>query len=198
MSRDEIIVNQGGSLSEVLDRVIDTGVVLQGDATISVADVQLIYLGLRLVLCSADRVGPPFATSTGPAEPKGGPASGRDDSTTLNTASSPVLQPLAGHGSLDVVGDANPNLLSKANGENGDPAAGIAQLVLALVELLRQLMEKQAVRRMERGTVNDQQIDQLGETFMRIEETMTALKAHFNLTDEDLNLDLGPLGHLLD
>jgi hypothetical protein len=74
---------------------------------------------------------------------------------------------------------------------------GLAQLVLTLVELLRQLMERQAVRRVEAGTVDDEQIERLGRTFMALEERMDELKAHFGLSDEDLNLDLGPLGRLL-
>jgi hypothetical protein len=74
---------------------------------------------------------------------------------------------------------------------------GLAQLVLTLIELLRQLMERQAVRRVEAGTLDDEQIEQLGQTFMALEQRMDELKRHFGLTDEDLNLDLGPLGRLL-
>ena len=74
---------------------------------------------------------------------------------------------------------------------------GLAQLVLTLIELLRQLMERQAVRRVEAGTLDDEQIEQLGQTFMALEQRMDELKRHFGLADEDLNLDLGPLGRLL-
>lgn len=74
---------------------------------------------------------------------------------------------------------------------------GLAQLVLTLVELLRQLMERQALRRMECGTLDDEEIDRLGETFMKLADRMDELKAEFGLRDEDLNLDLGPLGKLL-
>jgi hypothetical protein len=83
---------------------------------------------------------------------------------------------------------------------NADPERvekGLAQLVLTLVELLRQLMERQALRRMEMGTLTDEQIDRLGETFMKLEARMQELKAHFELEDRDLNLNLGPLGDLL-
>jgi hypothetical protein len=81
-----------------------------------------------------------------------------------------------------------------------DPAKlekGLAQLVLTLVELLRQLMERQAVRRMEAGTLTNEEIERVGETLMRLEERMTELREHFGLQPEDLNLDLGPLGKLL-
>jgi gas vesicle protein GvpK len=74
---------------------------------------------------------------------------------------------------------------------------GLAQLVLTLVELLRQLMERQALRRMDAGGLTDEQIERLGVTFMRLAERMDELKATFGLCDDDLNLDLGPLGSLL-
>jgi hypothetical protein len=74
---------------------------------------------------------------------------------------------------------------------------GLAQLVLTLIELLRQLMEKQAVRRIEAGSLTDDEIDRLGETFMKLEQRMDELKRQFDLRDEDLNLNLGPLGDLL-
>jgi hypothetical protein len=73
---------------------------------------------------------------------------------------------------------------------------GLVQLVLTLVELLRQLLERQALRRLEGGTLTDEEIERMGETFMRLEERMEELKEHFELEDGDLNLDLGPLGTL--
>lgn len=83
---------------------------------------------------------------------------------------------------------------------NADPEGverGLAKLVLTLIELLRQLMERQALRRIERGTVSDDEIERLGETFMRLEQRMEELKVIFGLENEDLNLNLGPLGRLL-
>jgi len=83
---------------------------------------------------------------------------------------------------------------------NADPEnleRGLAQLVLTIVELLRQLMERQAVRRMDDGSLSDDQIERLGQTFMKLAERMTQLREEFGLTEEDLNLNLGPLGNLL-
>ena len=83
---------------------------------------------------------------------------------------------------------------------NADPERveqGLARLVLTLVELLRQLMERQALRRMEHGTLTDEQIERMGETFMKLEQRMAELKREFGLEDADLNLDLGPLGKLI-
>lgn len=74
---------------------------------------------------------------------------------------------------------------------------GLAQLVLTLVELVRQLMERQALRRLEAGSLTADQEEQLGTALMRLAEKMEELKEHFDLTDDDLNLHLGPLGDLL-
>jgi hypothetical protein len=95
---------------------------------------------------------------------------------------------------LDRVGAAFPRRI------NADPEhveKGLVQLVLTIVELLRQLMERQALRRMEQGTLSDEEIERLGETFMKLERRMEELKEHFGLEDRDLNLNLGPLGDLL-
>lgn len=83
---------------------------------------------------------------------------------------------------------------------NSDPATvekGLASLVLTLVELLRQLMERQAIRRVERGDLSDEQVERIGTTLMLLAEKMAELREHFDLTPEDLNIDLGPLGPLL-
>ena len=83
---------------------------------------------------------------------------------------------------------------------NADPEGlekGLAQLVLTLVELLRELMERQALRRIEAGTLSDEEVERLGRTFMALKERMDELKDVFGLADEDLNLNLGPLGNLL-
>ena len=74
---------------------------------------------------------------------------------------------------------------------------GLVTLVLTLVELLRQLMERQALRRVDQGTLTDDQIEKVGSTLMALEDRMAELREHFGLTVEDLNLDLGPLGPLL-
>ncbi|WP_203988971.1 gas vesicle protein K [Sphaerisporangium rufum] len=73
----------------------------------------------------------------------------------------------------------------------------LTRLVLTLVELVRQLVERQSVRRMEQGDLSDDQVETLGLTLMRLEEAMTDLCDRFGLTPADLNLDLGPLGTLL-
>jgi hypothetical protein len=81
-----------------------------------------------------------------------------------------------------------------------DPEAigrDLGRLVLTIVELVRQLMERQAIRRVESGDLPDETVERLGLGLMRLEEAMTELREHFGLRAEDLNIDLGPLGDLL-
>ena len=83
--------------------------------------------------------------------------------------------------------DANPEEVER----------GLAKLVLTLIELIRQLLEKQAVRRIERGSLTEEEMERLGLTFFRLAQRMQELKTAFKLEDEDLNLNLGPLGDLM-
>ncbi|UZJ79593.1 gas vesicle protein K [Fictibacillus sp. KU28468] len=94
--------------------------------------------------------------------------------------------------------------MQQASGTNGriqlDPdnaEHGLAQLVLTVVELLRQIVERHAMRRVEGGTLTDEQIENLGIALMNLEEKMEELKEGFGLDAEDLNIDLGPFGSLL-
>ena len=82
---------------------------------------------------------------------------------------------------------------------NADPEhveQGLARLVLTVIELLRQVLEHQAVRRMDGGTLTDAEIERLGLALLKLNTRMDELKRIFGLTDEDLNIDLGPLGRL--
>lgn len=83
------------------------------------------------------------------------------------------------------------------NADPGDVQRSVARLVLALVEFLRQLMERQAIRRMEAGTLEPDQIEAMGLALMRLEETLRDMAARFGLDPAELNLDLGPLGKLM-
>jgi hypothetical protein len=78
-----------------------------------------------------------------------------------------------------------------------DVGRDLGRLVLTIVELLRQLMERQALRRVDVGDLSDETVERLGIGLMRLEEAMTELREYFGLRPEDLNLDLGPLGPLL-
>jgi gas vesicle protein GvpK len=84
----------------------------------------------------------------------------------------------------------------RINLEPNQVERGLTQLVLSLVELVRRLMEKQALRRIEGGSLTSGQAENLGMTLMRLEEQMEVLKKHFKI--DNLNIDLGPLGNLFD
>ena len=75
---------------------------------------------------------------------------------------------------------------------------GLARLVLSLVELLRRLLERQAIRRMEGGSLEEAKIEEMGQALMKLEAKVHELAAAFGLRPDELNLDLGPLGNLLD
>jgi len=108
---------------------------------------------------------------------------------------------VAGHADLDLFGDEldrlDTALRRRINADRDNLEKGLAQLVLTLIELLRQLMERQALRRIEGGSLSPEEVERLGETFMLLEQRMEELKEEFGLEDEDLNLDLGPLGQLM-
>lgn len=70
---------------------------------------------------------------------------------------------------------------------------GLARLVLSIIELVRRLLEKQALRRMDAGNLTEEEIERLGTALMKLEEKMTELKKVFGLEDDDLNLSLGPV-----
>lgn len=82
---------------------------------------------------------------------------------------------------------------------NADPEKveqGLARLVLTLIEVLRKVLEHQAVRRMDGGTLTDEEVERLGLALLALNDRMQELKGTFGLTDEDLSIDLGPLGRL--
>ena len=83
------------------------------------------------------------------------------------------------------------------NADPEDVQRSVARLVLTLVEFLRQLMERQAIRRMEEKTLSPAEVEAVGLALMQLEQTLRDLASRFGLTPEDLNLDLGPLGRLV-
>ena len=75
---------------------------------------------------------------------------------------------------------------------------GLARLVLSLIELLRRLLERQAIRRMEGGSLDEAKVEEMGQALMKLEQKIHEIAGAFGLRPEDLNLELGPLGNLLD
>jgi len=83
------------------------------------------------------------------------------------------------------------------NADPDDAQRSVAQLVLTLVEFIRKLLERQAIRRMEAGTLSAQQTEDIGRALMKLEETVVDIAARFGVLPDDLNLDLGPIGKLM-
>jgi hypothetical protein len=109
-------------------------------------------------------------------------------------SSADTLRPeISSEVALDALARALPDRI------NADPEHvenGLARLVLTVIELLREILEHQAIRRMDGGTLSEEQIERLGLALLKLSERMDELKATFGLTNEDLNIDLGPLGRL--
>jgi len=199
------------TLLETLDRLLNRGVVVAGDVTLSVADVDLIYLGLRLLISSVETASllggglrPPSDAS--PRERLRGqnPRSKGDLGSELSgptermmerrTLLAPESALAESEGEVKRLTEALPR---KINADPEKVEQGLAKLVLTLIELLRKLLEKQALRRIEAGSLTPEEIERMGVTFLRMDEKMAELRAHFGLSEEDLNLSLGPLGDLM-
>lgn len=211
-SRKDIIHPIGGfTILELLDRLLDKGVVVKGEIILSIAEIDLVYLNLGLLLSSVKTVEE--------VHQKGGNGEGRLISWATSTqggfAKDSELQiPKVSSGSLSAIGkkesmfaisEALPSIIDgqfksitspKTNIDPKNVEKGLAKLVLTLVDLIRKLMEKQAVRRMESGFLTSGEVERMGTAFLLLDEKMEELKKTFALKDEDLNLDLGPLGEL--
>lgn len=93
--------------------------------------------------------------------------------------------------------DVARGLPDRIEADEEDIEAGVARLVLTLVEFIREILEHQAVRRMEGGSLSDEEVERLGLALLRLKERLDEIKDVFGVTDEELNLDLGPLGRLV-
>ena len=251
---ETLLARGHATLLDLLDRLLETGVAVDGEIDLSVADINLVHLGLKLVLASsatleqrnaggparfADPADDPLCNSSGEcsmdsapcanlpvlAEPESQPGAVLlppcASETNFDSQPVPAREPSAEqlHPQMDSRGDT-PTLPVQAGEETSakfalgrvpplpgrrerpdfDPSKiehGLAKLALTLIELIRRLMEQQAVRKMERGTLTDIQVERLGEAFRRLENKMAELKIVFGLENEELNLDLGPLGFLM-
>jgi hypothetical protein len=184
-------------LADVLNHVLDKGVVLKGEVMLAVADIDLVSLDLGFLLTAVEtamRLGgggvsppqlPPLAAA--PMIPR----AEHDRSEEVVSALSPPSG--ASSASLATVAEALPPRI------DADPEKvenGLAKLVLTLIEVLRKVLEHQAVRRMEGGNLSAEEVERLGVALLRLNDKMQDMKGIFGLTDEDLQIDLGPLGRL--
>lgn len=200
MGVDEIFGPPRVELSEVLSHVLDKGVVLRGEVMLAVADIDLIKLDLGLLLTSIETAmrNPLVAGAdadlglTTPGGTRGIPPSSGStmESQVVEALPAPKDAPVT---PLATVAEALPPRL------NTDPDKvenGLAKLVLTLIEVLRKVLEHQAVRRMEGGHLSDAEVEKLGVALLRLNDRMQEMKGIFGLTDDDLQIDLGPLGNL--
>lgn len=118
-----------------------------------------------------------------------------DSTVTKKSEHSSPLGPVTDEQVSDLIALANA-LPERINADPDKVEQGLARLVLTVIELLRRVLEHQAVRRMDGGTLTDEQIERLGLALLRLNERMGELKETFGLTDDDLSIDLGPLGEL--
>ena len=153
------------TLLDIADRLLDNGVSLTGEATVSVADVDLVYLGLDLILTSVERIGE-------------------------GAADAPGAMTAARHAQLRAA------IPARVDVDPDEVERGLAQLVLTIVDFVRQLLERQAIRRMEGGSLTDGEVERVGTALMRLDEKLMEMAGRFGLAREDLRLSLGPLGEL--
>jgi len=176
------------SLAEVLDRLLHLGVSLEGNLTIGVANVDLLYLDLRLLLAAVDTVWPEgrpslsAAPTVDPAPPPPRPPPTPDGPIRSGSATS--LEPSA-------IGAAGPVTPSASLGSPPAPVAGLVRLVLTLVKVLHDLLERQAVRRMDGGHLTAAQIEDVGIALLAQAAEIARLRAQFGVPDRDLALKFG-------
>jgi hypothetical protein len=198
VSADDIFGVERIELSEVLSHLLDKGVVLRGEVMLAVADIDLVRLDLGLLLSAVESaIGRGGSAGASPRLMAARPRTSAPV-TSGSTMESQVVQALhppsdATVAPLEAVAEGLPPRL------NTDPDKvenGLAKLVLTLIEVLRKVLEHQAVRRMEGGHLSDAEIERLGIALLRLNDRMQDMKGIFGLTDDDLQIDLGPLGRL--
>jgi hypothetical protein len=178
------------SLLDVVDNLIDKGLALDTEVVLGLADIDLIYLRAGALIAAADRVFP-----RGPGDRR----RTRESRATRRSSSQtpPLAAPRTQASAAPVA-----RLAAEAVAPMPTPIApddtsrSVMRLVLTLVEFVRQLLERQAVRRVRERTLTPEEIERLGTALMRLESTVHELAERHGLDPADLNLDLGPLGTL--
>jgi len=173
--------NVNVTLVDALDKVLEKGAVINGDIVIRVADVDLVFLGLRLIL-----------TSISKAEEVSGKSFSNPDKE-LTPEDIDYIKKLQRE--IRKAEENIPKLIDMGNPKKTEQ--GLAKLVLTLVELIRRLMEKEAFRRVKRGSLSSAEIQKLGLSLKAVKKKIKEVQTIFGIEDEELNLDLGPLGNLM-
>jgi len=167
------------TLIDALDKVLEKGAVLDGEIAIRVADVDLVFIGLKLLITSISR-----AEALRQGDSSGGAVS-KEDEEYIRSLEREIER-----------AERNiPRIIEAADPEKAEK--GIAQLVLTLVKLIKDLMYREAKRRIAKGNLSEVEIQKLGLTFKALDKKIDEMKAIFGLEDYELNIDLGPLGKLM-
>jgi hypothetical protein len=169
------------TLVDILDKVLEKGAVINGDMVLRVADVDLVFVGLRLILTSVSRA----------EELSGKTAPGREgEMTDEDRAYIGKLQ--------NEIRRAEENIPRIINADSPrETEQGLAKLILTIIELIRKLMEKEAFRRVKKGTLSPVEVQKLGLSLKAVKKKMQEIQAIFGVEDDALNLNLGPLGDLI-
>jgi len=262
---NQVLRQQRFTLLELLDRLLDKGVMVKGEILLTVADIDLVYLNLGLILSSVKSVEKAYGSGNGHHGFKDDRAGRGGNGVATSLARQTSIQeervdatheieepdsvealldelqprgvdepgPRRAHAAIsdepqrsprreavslsaeESIAEAEDTGVSakplsaaidyglgqlfqpKANIDPENVEKGLARLVLTLVELLRKLMEKQAVRRIDDKQLNAEEVERMGNAFFLLDKKMEQLKKTFDLKDGDLNLDLGPLGDLM-
>lgn len=184
------------SLADALDRILHRGVSLEGNVTIGLADVDLLFLDLRLLLGSVDAIWPdgrpPYPAIcplTPPSSLENSPAEASPPQETTAARVEPRSLDAAPDRRAD---DRAPIAPTGPGGADGSSTArGLVRLVLTLVKLLHDVLERQAVRRMEAGRLTDAQIEKMGMALFAQADEILRLQRQFGFSENDLSLDLG-------
>jgi hypothetical protein len=176
------MMNEYGNvtLTDALDKVLEKGAVINGDVVISLADVDLIFLGLRLILTSISKA----------EEVSGKNLTVRNKEPTIEDIK--YIENLQRE--IEKAEQNIPKLIDLSNPKKAEK--GLAKLVLTLVELIRRLLEKESYRRVKGGTLSPVEIQKLGLSLKAIKKKIKEIEIIFGIEDQELNLDLGPLGSL--
>jgi hypothetical protein len=169
-------------LIDVVDRLLEKGAVVQGDIAIRLADIDLVYIGLRLMVTSISKV----ASLHGEER-----ASQLEEALTLED----VIYLNKLEEEIKRAEAAIPRVVDGSDAKEIEQ--GITRLVLTVTELLRRIMEREAVRQVKMNHLSTRETQKLGMALKALSKKMEALRTTFGLAEKDLNLDLGPLGNLM-
>lgn len=173
-SKDFYSKGQNVALADAIDRVIEKGAYLEGNLLLQIADIDLIIIRLKLMVSSVDQID----KNNQMAIPS------QEDQIFINRLEEKIKD----------MEKSIPQIM--ATSEPQKTEKGFAKLILTLVELIKELMEREAFRKIESGNLNQIQIKKIGLSFTALDKKIEELKKVFGI-EEDLNLDLGPLGKLL-